>query len=85
MARAIITVPQGRMIKLFEMMAALRSGTHRVEILAAMMDCSTRTIYRYINLLEAIGVQIDCKVDTNEFFIAPGTCPLCGRKEACHE
>jgi predicted DNA-binding transcriptional regulator YafY len=50
---------QHRLYRVFQLINHLRSGAHKeIEVLSRFMETSTRSTYRYIELLKAIGFQI---------------------------
>lgn len=71
---------------LFEMVKALMNESLTVTQLAARLDVSTRTVYRYLRVMEDLDVAIDVKVRVTgeRRFIAQDKCPLCGM-EVKHE
>lgn len=80
-------LPQGRMLRLFEMIRILRIRPYSVPELSEALDMSVRTVYRYIKIIEASGVCIDAtwkrhqtpKLDQAKYFIF-GKCPCCGKE-----
>src|SRR5438045_2833888 len=60
-------IPQAKLLRLFQIIAVLKSGRWSIKSLAARFDMSERTIYRYIKLLEVdFLVEQDFE---NRFFI----------------
>ena len=61
-------LPHGKLMRLFQIIAALKSGHWTIQQLAERFDTSVRTIYRYINLLEEVEFLIE-KDFNNRYFI----------------
>lgn len=61
-------IPQARLLKLFQIIAVLKSGHFTIKQLAARFDSSERTIYRYIVLLEEADFLIEQDFQ-NRYFI----------------
>lgn len=78
-------LPQGRMLRLFEMIRILRIRPYSVLELSEALDMSVRTVYRYIKIIEELGICIDGTGTRNQnpklreakYFIF-GKCPCCG-------
>jgi len=62
-------IPQARLLKLFQIIAVLKSGHFTIKQLASRFDSSERTIYRYITLLEEASFLVDQDFQ-NRYFIA---------------
>lgn len=61
-------LPHGRLMRLFQIIAVLKSGHWTIQQLAERFDTSQRTIYRYIHLLEEVDFLIE-KDFHNRYFI----------------
>ncbi|WP_276369324.1 WYL domain-containing protein [Chryseolinea sp. H1M3-3] len=61
-------IPQAKLLRLFQIIAVLKSGHWTIKQLADRFDTSDRTIYRYINLLEEVDFLLE-KDFENRFFI----------------
>jgi proteasome accessory factor C len=61
-------IPQAKLLRLFQIIAVLKSGHWTIKQLADRFDTSERTIYRYINLLEEVDFLIEKGFD-NRYFI----------------
>ena len=61
-------IPQAKLLRLFQIIAVLKSGHWTIKQLAERFDTSERTIYRYINLLEEVDFLLE-KDFENRFFI----------------
>lgn len=61
-------IPQAKLLRLFQIIAVLKSGHWTIHQLAERFDTSPRTIYRYMNLLEAVDFLIE-KDFENRYFI----------------
>jgi proteasome accessory factor C len=62
-------IPQARLLKLFQIIAVLKSGHFAIKQLADRFDSSARTIYRYISLLEEANFLVEQDFQ-NRYFIA---------------
>lgn len=62
-------IPQARLLKLFQIIAVLKSGHFTIKQLAQRFDSSERTIYRYVVLLEEANFLIEQDFQ-NRYFIA---------------
>jgi proteasome accessory factor C len=61
-------IPQAKLLRLFQIIAVLKSGHWTIKQLAERFDTSERTVYRYINLLEEVEFLIEKDFD-NRYFI----------------
>src|SRR5688572_17046853 len=61
-------IPQAKLLRLFQIIAVLKSDHWTIKQLADRFDTSERTIYRYINLLEEVDFLLE-KDFENRFFI----------------
>ena len=61
-------IPQAKLLRLFQIIAVLKSGHWTIKQLAERFDTSERTIYRYIKLLEEVDFLLE-KDFENRFFI----------------
>src|SRR4051812_38557693 len=74
MKRKVVTkkkesiIPQAKLLRLFQIIAVLKSGHWTIKQLAERFDTSERTIYRYINLLEEVDFLMEKDFD-NRYFI----------------
>src|SRR5687767_10107060 len=62
-------IPQAKLLRLFQIIGVLKSGHWTIKQLAERFDTSERTIYRYINLLEAVDFLIEKDFDNRYFII----------------
>ncbi len=62
-------IPQAKLLRLFQIIAVLKSGHWSIKQLAERFDASDRTIYRYINLLEEVDFLIEKDFDNRYFII----------------
>jgi proteasome accessory factor C len=62
-------IPQAKLLRLFQIIAVLKSGHWTIKQLAERFDTSERTIYRYINLLEEVDFIIEKDFDNRYFII----------------
>jgi predicted DNA-binding transcriptional regulator YafY len=68
-AKAESIIPQAKLLRLFQIIAVLKSGHWTIQQLAARFDTSARTIYRYLNLLETVDFLIEKDFDNRYFII----------------
>lgn len=61
-------IPQAKLLRLFQIIAVLKTGHWTIRQLAERFDTSERTIYRYIKLLEEVDFLLE-KDFENRFFI----------------
>lgn len=61
-------IPQAKLLRLFQIIAVLKTGHWTIRQLADRFDTSERTIYRYIKLLEEVDFLLEKDFD-NRFFI----------------
>lgn len=61
-------IPQAKLMRVLELIALLKGKGKNIGEMAAKFDMSERSIYRYLNLLEAVGFVID-KDFHNRYFI----------------
>lgn len=52
-------IPQAKMLRVFKLIALLKSGHFTIAQLAQRLDMNRRSIYRYLKLLEAIDFNVD--------------------------
>ena len=62
-------IPQAKLLRLFQIIAVLKSGHWTIRQLAERFDTSDRTIYRYLNLLEEVDFLIEKDFDNRYFII----------------
>jgi proteasome accessory factor C len=60
-------IPQTKLLRLFQIIAVLKTGRWSIKSLAERFDTSERTIYRYIKLLEEIELLIEKDFDGKYF------------------
>jgi predicted AAA+ superfamily ATPase len=70
-------VVNARMMKLMQMAMMLQTSKVTVAQIAKRLDMCARSVYRYIDILEAMDIAIE-KDFYNKYFIAQDLCPLCG-------
>jgi predicted DNA-binding transcriptional regulator YafY len=61
-------IPQAKMLRVFKLIALLKSGHWTIAQLASRLDMNSRSIYRYLKLLEAIDFNVD-KDFNDRYFI----------------
>jgi predicted DNA-binding transcriptional regulator YafY len=69
-------IPQAKLLRLFQIIAVLKSGHWTIRQLADRFDTSERTIYRYLNLLEEVDFLIEKDFDNRYFIITSDDDPL---------
>lgn len=69
-------IPQAKLLRLFQIIAVLKSGHWTIKQLADRFDTSERTIYRYLNLLEEVDFLIEKDFDNRYFIITSDDDPL---------
>ena len=62
---------QAKILRIFKLIGLLKNRSRSIENLASELETTTRTIYRYIVLLEELGFLID-KNWNNQYFIHQG-------------
>ena len=67
--RSASIIPQAKLLRLFQIIAVLKSGHWTIKQLADRFDTSERTIYRYLNLLEEVDFLIEKDFDNRYFII----------------
>jgi transcriptional antiterminator len=77
-------IAMGRMYRMMELIHLLIKKRWTIEQLAKQLDICTRTVYRHIDMIEALGYCVD-KDFSNKYFIAAETCPLCGAIQSNQE
>lgn len=61
-------IPQAKLLRLFQIISMLKTGRWSIRSIAQRHDTSERTIYRYLNLLEAVDFPVEKGFD-NLYFI----------------
>ena len=61
-------IPQAKLLRLFQIIAVLKSGHWTIKQMSDRFDTSERTIYRYLKLLEEVDFLIE-KDFENRYFI----------------
>lgn len=69
-------IPQAKLLRLFQIIAVLKSGHWTIKQLADRFDTSERTIYRYLNLLEEVDFLIEKDFENRYFIITSDDDPL---------
>jgi proteasome accessory factor C len=62
-------IPQAKLLRLFQIIAVLKSGHWTIKQMADRFDTSERTIYRYLKLLEEVDFLIEKDFDNRYFII----------------
>ncbi len=61
-------IPQTKLLRLFQIIAVLKSGHWTIQQLADRFDTSKRTMYRYMKILEQVEFLVETDF-TNRYFI----------------
>jgi biotin operon repressor len=69
-------IPQAKMQRVLNLIMTLYTNAYTPAQIASLLDCSERTAYRYIKLIESIGISVDSDLGRH-YFIAQDDCPLC--------
>src|SRR5690348_13783638 len=62
-------IPQAKLLRLFQIIAVLKSGHWTIKQLADRFNTSERTVYRYMNLLEEVEFLVEKDFDNRYFII----------------
>lgn len=73
------TVPQAKILRTFELMQAIMKRPMTAVEIAVMLDMHVRNIYRYLKLIEQLGVDVK-QTDYSPVGYYIEQCPCCGRK-----
>ncbi|MBL7851999.1 MAG: WYL domain-containing protein [Cyclobacteriaceae bacterium] len=68
-------IPQAKILRVFKLIALLKSGHYTIAQLAARLDMNRRSIYRYLKLLEAIDFNVDKDFHDRYFIFSSGDEP----------
>lgn len=61
---------QRKLYRLLKLMAMLKlAGGKTIKSLAELLEVSTRTVYRYLELLESVGIPVDSKPGSDRWFM----------------
>lgn len=52
-------IPQGKLLRVFLLITHMATQKSSIDRLAEVIDTTTRTVYRYMRLLEHVGFQIN--------------------------
>lgn len=72
-------IPQAKLLRLFQIIAVMKTGKWSIKSLAERFDMSERTIYRYIQLLEEVEFLVEQDMSGNFFIMTSEDEP--GNKE----
>lgn len=70
-------IPQAKILRVMTLMQDLIKRSYTPQQAAKILGTSDRTAYRYLHLIEALGVAVDST--DNHYFIAQDDCPFCHR------
>jgi hypothetical protein len=78
-------LPANRMLKLMGIIHLLLKGKWTAKQIADRFDTNVRTVYRYIQIIEAMGYDIDKTIAFRDrkYFLNDTYCPVC-RREVSH-
>lgn len=76
-------IAQGKMLRLLHLLTILSDGRHTIAEIAEQLNQRPRTVYRYINILEALEIPVDKDLH-GKYFLASDVCPLCGCEKGVH-
>src|SRR5688572_30624192 len=62
-------IPQAKLLRLFQIIAVLKSGHWTIKQLADRFNTSERTVYRYLILLEEVEFLVEKDFDNRYFII----------------
>lgn len=63
-------IPQAKLLRVFKLIRLLNEHPGRtIQQLASALDMSERTVYRYVEFLDAVGYSIDTNPATKRFFL----------------
>lgn len=67
-------------VKGLRLLCFLHTGQYTVNDLAYKLEVSEQTVYRYLRVIEDMGICIDETLDNGygKYFIAQDNCPMCG-------
>jgi hypothetical protein len=77
-------IPQRRMLRLFDIVQLLFNRSCSMEYMAERLEVSQRTVYRYVKLIEEMGISVDSDF-YHRYFIAQDDCPVCHHEIKCEE
>src|SRR5690606_24297637 len=77
--RVLPDVDQQKILRVFQLLTYMMRSPRTVNEMSLRFGVTTRTVYRYINLLESLGTGIDEDFH-GRYFIPKEYCPLCGRE-----
>jgi hypothetical protein len=70
---------QKKMLRVIGMMKFLQKERRTIADLVAEFGACERTIYRYLNLLDSLDIDIDQDFN-GRYFIVDNSCPICGKE-----
>lgn len=77
-------IPQAKMLRVFKAAFYLINTVKTYDQIAECLGISKRTAYRYVDILENLGFNVERNWD-GYVFITIDKCPLCGRKHKTEE
>jgi hypothetical protein len=70
---------QKKILRVIGMMKYLQKERRTINELALEFGANRRTIYRYLNLMDSLDIDIDQDFD-GKYFIVDNACPICGKE-----
>jgi predicted DNA-binding transcriptional regulator YafY len=74
------TIPQAKVLRLMELMRAMCGNPMSIEQIADKLDIHVRNAYRYLALIEQLGVNVK-RTNRNVMMYYIDQCPCCGREK----
>ena len=73
------SVPQAKVLRLLELMQAMCGNPMSIEQIASALDIHVRNAYRYLALIEQLGVEVK-RTNKKVMMYHIEQCPCCGKK-----
>lgn len=71
-------IAEAKMLRVWKLIKILMCNKLNIHELSAHIDTSVRTTYRYLMLIEFMGVGLESDFD-NRYFITDNKCPVCNK------
>jgi predicted transcriptional regulator len=75
--RRILKSEQRKILRVVALVKYLMKSARTTEEIAEEFSVSERTIYRYLNLMESLDIELDQDFN-GRYFVADYSCPVCG-------
>ena len=69
-------IPQTKLLRLFQIIAVLKSGHWTIQQLADRFDTSKRTMYRYMKILEQVEFLVETDFNNRYFIVTSDDDPI---------